>query len=190
VDSVVLAQSDRWSWDVESFLRAEAAGIFGNQQVELVRGEVRRVIHGIWHGVVAENVSGALINAYRGTMWRTTSETLLLPSDAPDPDCWVRRRGLRPLGVHGRVERYDPADALLVVEVADTSEREDLSVMAELYGTGGVAHYWVVTRRGVFVHAGPMAGGYLHRDLHGPGSTITPPGTAANVSVDELLDVD
>ena len=62
--------------------------------------------------------------------------------------------------------------------------------MAEIYGSAGVAHYWVVARRGVFVHTGPTAGGFLHRDLHGPGSTVTPPQTEVTVSIDELLDVD
>ena len=80
--------------------------------------------------------------------------------------------------------------ALLVAEIADTSERDDLSTMAELYGGAGVRHYWVVTRGGVYAHHGPTPGGYLHRDLYGPGTTLTPPETATTVEVDQLLDVD
>lgn len=184
-------EADRWTWDVDAFLRADTAGVFGWKRVELVGGEVRRIVRGHWDGVVISNVSYALGLAYDATSWRPTSETLLLPPhDAPDPDCWVVRRGTKPIELHGNVGRYDLADALLVVEVADASEHDDLSTMAEIYGSAGVAHYWVVTRRGVFVHSGPTVGGYRHRDLHGPGSTVTPPETDAAVEVDQLLDVD
>jgi Uma2 family endonuclease len=190
VGIVALAESDRWTWDVEAFLRAEAAGVFGGQRVELIQGEVRRVVHGFWHGKVLGNLFLVLGSAYQQTEWRTTGETLLLTYDAPEPDCWVLRRSADPAEIRGRVARYHAASALLVAEIADTSERDDLSTMAELYGGAGVRHYWVVTRGGVYAHHGPTPGGYLHRDLYGPGTTLTPPETATTVEVDQLLDVD
>ena len=36
------------------------------------------------------------------------------------------------------------ADAGLVVEVADSSRSDDLGPVAEIYASGGVAHYWVL----------------------------------------------
>ena len=148
------------------------------------------MVHGTWHGTVRENVAGILRAAYLGSAWRSTSETLLLPNDAPDPDCWVRRRNAQPMSQHGRVARYDIADALLVVEIGDSSQSEDLGVMASMYGSAGVASYWVVTHDGVYVHRNPSTSGYLQRELVPTGGRLTLPESALTVAVDELLDVD
>ena len=52
--------ADEWQWDVDAFLAAEEAGLFGQQQVELVQRKVRCVVHGRWHGVVMTNMLAAL----------------------------------------------------------------------------------------------------------------------------------
>ena len=126
-------------------------------------------------------------NAYDGTGWRVTQETLVLISDAPDPDCWVVREDARPVEERGRVVRYDLADMLLVIEVGDSSAAFDLVTMADLYASAGVPNFWVLTRRGVYAHTDPAATDYRTRELLGPDQTITPPYTSEAVSVAALL---
>ena len=55
-----------------------------------------------------------------------------------------------------------PQDLLLVVEVADSSLRLDLSIKAHLYANAGVVEYWVVDAIGrrVVVHRDPSSKGY------------------------------
>ena len=180
---------DRWTWDVESFLRADEAGVFGGRRVEFVHGEVRLVVQGHWHGTVASNVGGLLRAAYTGTPYRETQETLVLAHDAIDPDCWVRPRHAKGEAL-GRVLRFPSQTALLVVEVGDATATEDLESMARTYAAAGIPTYWVVTRNGVYVHTGPTEDGYADRHLHGPGAVVSVPGTDAQLAVDELVDTD
>ena len=63
-------------------------------------------------------------------------------------------------GVRGRVP--EARDALVVVEVADTSVSYDRNVKLPLYARAGVPEAWLVNLRAglVEVHSGPHAGGY------------------------------
>lgn len=177
----------RLVWGVEGFLRAVEAGSFGDAHVEMIEGEVRRATLGIWHGEVRESVSLELGLACRGTDWRTTSETLVLATSAPDPDVWVKRIGATPREVIGRVARYAPSDVLLVVEVGDASERGDLSQMVEVYARSRVENYWVVTRHGVFVHRGLREANYAERVLVGREGSVTVPEIGAQIEVASLI---
>jgi Uma2 family endonuclease len=57
-------------------------------------------------------------------------------------------------------------DALLVVEVADTTLRDDLAVKAPRYGRAGVPETWVIDVNGRLVHRfrRPVATGYAEAD--------------------------
>lgn len=162
--------SVRYRWDVESFLRAHAAGVF-RTRVELVDGEVWPVVLGDWHGEATARLAAAL--ASLGTL---TQSTLATGGSLPDPDLWLRRTGAEPVDVvSARLSRWDPADVLLVVEVADETLPEDLTVKARLYGSAGYACYWVVTRDGVHEHTAPTADGYDRVRVAGPGESIALP---------------
>ena len=55
-----------------------------------------------------------------------------------------------------------PAETLLVVEVSDTTLREDRHYKAGLYARGGIAEYWIVNinARTLEVHRAPSGGQY------------------------------
>lgn len=55
-----MALVDTWRWDEQSYVLACEAGVFRDQRVELVEGEVWPVSVGVWHGAVAGNIAGAL----------------------------------------------------------------------------------------------------------------------------------
>ena len=171
-----------YEWDVESFLRAHDAGAFGGR-VELVDGEVWRVVLGDWHGRVTPRVVAALVGHDE-----VLQSTLPSAGSLPDPDVWVLRSGARPVGaVTARLSRWAPSDVLLVVEVSDETVAADLGVKARLYGAAGYARYWVVTRDGVHEHTGPRPDGYAHVRLAGPGDDVVLP-DGSPVAVTGLLE--
>ena len=159
-----------YRWDVEAFLRAHAAGVFSDR-VELVDGEIWPVVLGTWHG----DTTGAVFAALQG-QGRTSASTLPSGDSLPDPDVWVRRPDARPAGsVSPRLLRWAPDDVLLVVEVADETLHEDLTVKARLYARTGWVRYWVVARDGVHDHTGPGPRGYSSVRLVGPDDEVTLP---------------
>jgi Uma2 family endonuclease len=78
-----------------------------------------------------------------------------------------------------RNKEYDeiptPADALLVIEVSDTSLSYDLSCKAAIYAAAGVQEYWVWDVKRHFVHqfAEPSDGQFTFRQPVKLGETVT-----------------
>lgn len=72
----------------------------------------------------------------------------------PEPDLAIVPRA--------RYERRHPDEALLLVEVAHSSLRKDLTAKATLYAAAGAPTYWVIdlTRDVVHVHTDPTPEGY------------------------------
>jgi len=86
------------------------------------------------------------------------------------------------------IDRH-PSDALLVVEMGNTSLRMDLGPKARIYATAGVPEYWVldVKRREIVVHLGPSGPGYEHVERVGVGDTLTASFVALTVAVADLV---
>ncbi len=93
-----MALVDTWRWDEEAYVLAWEAGVFRDQRVELVEGEVWPVRIGLWHGAVAGNVTRLLPDGER----RVTSASLPASGSLTDPDVWAHRRGARPVAAWGR----------------------------------------------------------------------------------------
>jgi Uma2 family endonuclease len=66
------------------------------------------------------------------------------------------------------------ADALLVVEISDTSLGYDLGIKASLYADRGVREYWVVdaARRETHVHRSPGHGGWGQIRVYDAGTAV------------------
>lgn len=84
----------------------------------------------------------------------------------------------------GDYSREHPAEALLVVEVADTTLRKDRLIKGPAYAAAGVPEYWIANLqdRRIEVHRDPVpageanrpATGYRHVEHIGPGGAIRP----------------
>jgi Uma2 family endonuclease len=104
-------------------------------------------------------------------------------TDEPQPDVAL----LKP-----RADRYastpcTAADALLVIEVADSSIAYDTRLKAKLYASNGIAAYWVVDlqNRRLICHSEPQADGFASiQTLTEPGVIELPglPGVQADFS--------
>jgi Uma2 family endonuclease len=103
--------------------------------------------------------------------WRVTVEAPVRIPDynEPEPDLAV---------VRGSVDDYEerhpePLDLALIVEVADSSLREDRD-LSLVYGVGGVPVYWIVNLvdRQVEVYTEPGPNGYRSSVIFRPGQFV------------------
>ena len=67
-----------------------------------------------------------------------------------------------------------PSDVLLLVKVADSSLRYDLTVKLPLYARAGIAELWIVDlkRRALDAFRSPAGDGYAEVTTHRPGDRL------------------
>lgn len=164
---------------VEEFLILDEAGVFGDDRVELIDGEIF-VLSPIYqpHGRVLADITIEMGLALRrldaGLRCYTPVSTLIDKFNLPEPDLLVAEDD----GGDGFMSR----DAIrIAVEVSGSTIRYDLVKKAELYARFGLPEYWVVDvngRRIIRMHR-PDAGRYIHRAefaFGGPIPSATIPG--------------
>ena len=141
--------------------------------VELIRGEIVEMSAiGRRHYAFGHNLNQLLAVRLAGRAIVAVQGPIALGDDTePEPDIAIIRR--RPVPYKGR-EAY-AEDALLLIEVAESSLAYDRSTKLRLYAAVGISEYWVVdcVAESVEVHRTPDAGGY--RDV----SRVAGAGTVA-----------
>jgi Uma2 family endonuclease len=151
----------RFSSD-DYFRLAEIGVLRPNERVELIDGDVVAMSpEGTRHFACVSRLM-RLLTLHAGESLVVSHGTLFLPDQyRPMPDVMV----LRPSETDYEDAHPTHADALVVVEVADSSERYDRIVKIERYAEAGIPEYWLVdlTRDTITVHGNPAAGEY--RDL-------------------------
>src|SRR5215218_418183 len=153
------AEVAKHRFTVEEFRKMGEAGIFGeDDRVELVEGEIVEMAPIGWRHMESVNALTGVLADLRGASGFVVSvqNPLVLGEYGEHyPDLVLYRAGVR-----GRVP--GARDAMVVVEVADTSISYDRNVKLPLYARGGVPEAWLVDLRAgvVEVHSGPRAGGY------------------------------
>jgi Uma2 family endonuclease len=162
----------RWSWSVSEVERLSAGGYFrDDDRFELVGGEIVPMSpKGRRHEIV--RVALAL------RLSRGTSEKLVVASESQFnlsedsytvPDVLIHPVALKTPDVRGK-------DALLVVEVADTSLAYDRGMKERLFAFHEVREYWVINAATLVtaVHTRPSATGYGEIKEIGSGHALTP----------------
>jgi Uma2 family endonuclease len=168
--------------DVDAML--EAGILEENSRVELLDGVlVEMSPQGPPHAYALRElmVQGAAVAAAAGL--RLSVQAPLDVGNSitqPEPDLAIVPR--TPIDRH-------PTDALLVVEMGNTSLRMDLGPKARIYATAGVPEYWVldVQRREIVVHLKPSGPRYGHVERVGVGDTLTATRVALTIAVADLV---
>jgi Uma2 family endonuclease len=155
--------------DVDTYNRMVASGALEGQRVELLEGLIVEMSpKSPAHTIVVTKLMRHFAPAPR--WWTQVQDPIeVRPDSEPEPDLIVAAHKPPP-GQHLRT-------ALLVVEVAVSSQRIDRGVKAALYARAGIPTYWLVdVRRGAIeVRAQPGRDGYDHCEIHGASATVPSP---------------
>ncbi len=163
----------RWRWSLAEFERFIDLGILTeDDRVELIGGELVPMAA---KGVAHENVKGELQDWLHGNLprryrivtelgWRPGSDTYC------EPDLIVFPRSFKTLS------KVPGSAALLIIEIADTTLKSDLTTKAALYARLAVREYWVVNSFTLetHVHRNPSQGAYLEVKLRKPATVLKP----------------
>lgn len=148
----------RWRWTVAEIENIAMAGYFDpDERFELVGGEIVPVSpkgrrHELIRGELAFRFSRSApddIFVVSEPQFNLANDTYLMP------DILVHPAAIKTPDLRG-------GDALLVVEVADTSLHYDLNTKVPLYAAHGVREYWVINAvtLATMVHREPSGQGY------------------------------
>jgi Uma2 family endonuclease len=144
----------------DAYYRLGELGILSKRdRVERIHGEIIEMTPiGSHHSACVSRLNGFLTPRVGNAIVRYENPIALPQEIDPEPDLAV---------VRARDDHYENAhptaqDALLVIEVSDSTRRFDLGEKARWYAEAGIPEYWMVdlTRSQVIVHQHPAAGEY------------------------------
>lgn len=183
------AALDKYSFTAEEFERLGEAGILRQDaRLELIDGEIFEMSPIGSSHAARVNFLSMLLNRVFGASHIIATQNPIRLGDfsEPQPDVSLLRR---------RDDYYGdghptPADALLVVEVADTTVIKDRTVKLPLYARVSIAEAWLVNipEEVVEIYSDPAEGTYRRAEVFGRGEEArshTLDGLAVNVN--ELL---
>jgi Uma2 family endonuclease len=155
-------QPPRKRWTRSECIALEASGLWDQQRLELVQGElISKMGKNRPHINTLTMVQGWLIQIFGLRFVNPEAPVDVAPEDnptnEPEPDVIVLRKETSYFQSNPR-----PEDVALVVEVADSSLSFDLTVKARLYARAGISEYWVadVNTKRIYVHRNPGSGKY------------------------------
>jgi Uma2 family endonuclease len=144
--------------------RMQELGIIDGQRCELIDGElIDKMGQNPPHAQAIRKLFSWLVSLFGPLQLQMQLPIEVKPADSewslPEPDVAVLAEGAS--GDYGK--RHPRGDELLlVVEVADTSLRQDLTTKRDLYARAAVAEYWVLDlqSRCLVVHRRPAQDEY------------------------------
>jgi Uma2 family endonuclease len=153
----------RKRWTREECVALEASGIWDQQHLELIEGElISKMGKNRPHTIVMVIMHAWLLRVFGEQFVEQETSIDVATEDnlvnEPEPDLIVLSKPSREI----RDQNPQPSEVRLLVEIADSTLRFDLTVKARLYARARVVEYWVVDIPGrrVVVHRDPRDGQY------------------------------
>jgi Uma2 family endonuclease len=184
--SVQLAK--RYFNATEYYRMAEAGILTEADRVELIDGEIVKISPiGSRHAACVKGLNQLLPQRMGATALISVQDPIRLNDfSEPEPDVAL----LRP-----RRDRYaqahpNPADVLLVIEVADTTAMSDRNVKVPLYARAGIPEVWLIdlTQDLIEIYAQPAGGIYQMQRQARRGEQLTADTLPQlSLSVDDVL---
>ena len=166
----------RKRWTRDEVRSLAEVGTVDLERLELIDGELYNTMSkGLLHMVVLHRMV-ELLKAMFGAERVVQEGSIEVSMDErqtnePEPDTMVLNRSIELLTSPPCVD-----DLCLIVEVADTSLRFDLTTKAPLYARTGIADYWVVDakKKRLIVHRDPRDGRYEAVISYDSAETVMP----------------
>jgi Uma2 family endonuclease len=178
----------RWRWTVAEIQKLAAARFFHeDERMELLGGEIVPMSpKGRRHELIREELTFRFTKlAPPGVFVAAEPQFNLSPDTYTVPDVLVRPAAIKTPDLRA-------GDALLLVEVADTSLDYDLRTKVSLYASHGVREYWVINAMTLMttVHRQPSGNSYAFTEEL-PGDALLVPSLAPALAVSlSALDLD
>jgi Uma2 family endonuclease len=159
ITEIKVPQQSEQSWEPERFRfsrelydKIVEAGILEDKPVELIDGEILQMspIHNP-HVSACSLLTSMLYRTFGMDANIRVQAPLAFAQSEPQPDIAVT-------GGSPRDCKYQPATALLVVEISDSSLRFDRAAKASLYASANIQEYWILNLkdRQLEVHRNPQ----------------------------------
>jgi Uma2 family endonuclease len=167
----------RKRWTRAECAALESSGAWDQQKLELIDGElIGKMGNNRPHVVALARILYWLMDVFGRNQVSQEAPIDVAPEDnptnEPEPDAIVFKLPASAF----QTGPPQPSELALVVEVADTTLRFDLTVKAGLYARAGIVEYWVVdvTGRRLIVHREPAPGGYRSVVAYSEFEKVTP----------------
>ncbi|OGA04989.1 MAG: hypothetical protein A3H35_21270 [Betaproteobacteria bacterium RIFCSPLOWO2_02_FULL_62_17] len=168
----------------QAYHRMGEAGVLApDARTELIEGEILDMAPiGSRHASVVNRLNRLLVAAVgERAIVQVQGPVRLGDLSEPEPDVAL----LKPRADYYRDALPGAADVLLIVEVADSTERLDRRVKVPLYARHGVLEVWVIDLQNALVHFHRRPGGGAYADISATENpAVTPIAALSGVMID------
>lgn len=184
-----VARFERFRLSRDRYHQMIESGIFGeDERIELIEGGLVTISPiGAEHSGIVDQLSEILVDQLaRRAVVKVQGPIQLDDHSEPEPDVVLSK----PRRDYYKRSLPQPADVLLVIEVADSSLAYDRTVKMPLYAQAGITEAWIINLidRWIEVYRDPSPAGYTTMLKILPGRAIAPQAFAdVIVVVDDLL---
>ena len=163
-------------WTVQDYYRMSDLGILDpNERTELINGQIIIMTAKGTPHVMTLRLLANLLESELGdkSVFVSTQDPIRLGNfSEPEPDLAIIKGTILDYAEHHPV----PEDIYLVIEVADSTLKQDCEVKNKLYARSSIAEYWVVDikNRQVHIFRDPTATGYTSQLILTETHTVSP----------------
>jgi hypothetical protein len=156
----------RLKWTRTEVERFEEAGLWGDRKFELLEG--------VLYDRRGKNKLHALVQTLLNEWAHLNFPAKMIRAESPIDVSERDNPSSQPMPDAG--DHPAPNEIALVIEVSDTTLREDLGLKTGLYARAGIREYWVIDIRGrrLIVQRTPQGDDYTELKKLGENESITP----------------
>ncbi|MDJ0657964.1 MAG: Uma2 family endonuclease [Crocosphaera sp.] len=131
-----------YKWTIERYHRGIEAGIFGDESLELLQGDIvimppEREPHAYYNSEIGDYLRGLLGDRAK---IREAHPITLNNNSEPVPDIAI----VKPLGTIYRHRHPSAEDIFWLIEISNTTISQDLNKKKLMYAEAGIKEYWVI----------------------------------------------